>query len=75
MDHNRPEADHLVKIKLDDLIELKNLYLPKSPNNILGLSTIENYLRWTEIESNLADFIFYSLNGDVTDGTFVFTVS
>lgn len=72
MDNNRPEADHLVEIKLHDLIELKNLY---SPGSILGLNTIANYLRWTEIESNVADFIFYSLNGDLTDGTFVFVVS
>lgn len=75
MDHNRPMTDRLVEIKLDDLIELKNIYSPESPNNILGLSTIANYIRWAKIESKLENFIFYSLNGDLTDGTFVFVVS
>lgn len=75
MDHNRPQTDCLVEIKLDDLIKLKNLYSLNSPNNILGLSTITNYIRWTEIESNLANFLFYSLNGDLSNGTFVFVVS
>lgn len=75
MDHNRPKADRLVEIKHDGLIELKNVYSPESTNNILGQSTIANYIRCTEKESNLANFTFYSLNGDLTDGTFVFLVS
>lgn len=66
--------NQLVKIKSEHWIQLKNLYLPETPQTILGLSTIINYIEWIERDPSIENLTFYSLNGDWSDGTFVVVV-
>lgn len=61
-------------IKSENWLQLKALYLPETPETILGLSTINNYIRWNELDSKIDNLVFYSLNGDWSDGTFAVVV-
>lgn len=67
--------NRLVEIESDDWPNLKQLYLPENPRTILGLSTISNYIRWNEQQTQIDNLAIYSLNGDWCDGTFVVVVS
>lgn len=63
-----------VKIECEDWTSLRALYLPETPETILGLSTISNYIRWNDKDSPIHNLDVYSLNGDWSDGTFVVIV-
>lgn len=52
---------------------LRTLYSAHDPTTFLGHCTIDNYIRWSEKESQ-NNIVFYSLNGDWSDGTFVVIV-
>lgn len=67
-------TDHLIEIKCNDWIKLKEIFSPETPKSVIGLQTINNYIRWIEIDSNIENLHFYSLNGDWSDGTFVVKV-
>lgn len=66
--------NQLVQIDCKDWDALKEIYLPETPETVLGLSTISNYVRWIKQESSIKNLAFYSLNGDWSDGTFVVLV-
>ncbi len=69
-------ANQLVKIDSENWEQLKSIYLPETPETILGLSTIKNYIRWKRNDPQIDNnFVIYSLNGDWTDGTFAVVVS
>ncbi|XP_031629456.1 uncharacterized protein LOC116344820 isoform X2 [Contarinia nasturtii] len=61
----------ILKIESKNWEELRELYLPETPETILGLGIISNYLRWIQRDASIANLTFYSLNGDWSDGTFV----
>lgn len=63
-----------IKIECGDWTGLRALYLPETPETILGLTTISNYIHWNEKESPIQNLDIYSLNGDWSDGTFVLVV-
>lgn len=67
--------NHLVAIESEQWESLKSLYLPETPDTILGLSTISNYARWIQQNQHIENLSIYSLNGDWSDGTFVVVVS
>lgn len=67
--------NRLVEIESEKWEELKVLYEPETSETILGLSTINNYIRWIKRDASLSHLAFYSLNGDWSDGTFVVVVS
>lgn len=67
-------ADHLVQIQPEEWPKLKGSYLPETPETVLGLATIDNYIRWIKNDPKTENLIFYSLNGDWSDGTFVVKV-
>lgn len=67
--------NRLVEIKSEQWESLKSLYLPETPETILGLSTISNYARWIQQDRHIDNLAIYSLNGDWSDGTFVVVVS
>lgn len=69
------EAHKLVEIDRSELVQLRNLYLVNWPENMLGYYTVENFIRWLEKEPTLGNLVFYSLNGDWSDGTFVAIVT
>lgn len=68
-------TDRLVEIDRIDLSNLKNLYTPDGAKSYVAYTTIDNYIRWFEQDPNVKHIKFYCLNGDITDGTFVVTVS
>lgn len=54
---------------------LRDLHLPDWPANIAAYYAINSYMKWCEINSELAKSVqFYSLNGDWQDGTFFIVV-
>lgn len=67
--------NHLVEIPKENWPELRDLFKPNWPENILGYSTIDNYCRWNEKDSNIKNLVIYSLNGDWSDGTYLVIVS
>lgn len=67
-------TNQLVKIESKDWPQLRELYLPETSETILGLSTINNYIRWTADEPQIDNLTIYSLNGDWLDGTFAVVV-
>lgn len=69
------EVDKLVEINRVDLSQLRDLYLVNWPVNLLGYYTVDNFIRWIEKDLTIKNLIFYSLNGDWSDGTFVAIVN
>lgn len=67
--------NQLVKIESEEWMALKSLYLPETPETILGLTTINNYIRWMQRDGFINNLAIYSLNGEWSDGTFVVVVS
>lgn len=67
--------NQLVKIESEKWMALKSLYLPETPETILGLTTITNYIRWIQQDEFIDNLAIYSLNGEWSDGTFVVVVS
>lgn len=67
-------SNKLVEIQTKNWLQLRNLYAPNGPHTFLGYNLVDNYVRWLEKDSNLKNIIFYSLNGDWSDGTFIVIV-
>lgn len=67
--------NHLVKIPKENWSELRDLFKVNWPDNILGYSTIDNYYRWNQKDSDIKNLVIYSLNGDWSDGTYIVIVS
>lgn len=63
-----------IEIDCEDWNDLRDLYLPETPETILGLATISNYIEWHKKEETIENLTIYSLNGDWSDGTFVLLV-
>lgn len=63
--------DKLVKIERKNWPKLRDLYSSHDPNTILGYSVVENYIKWFEKDPKHQNVVFYCLNGDWNDGTFV----
>lgn len=57
-------ADELVEIEREHWPKLRDLYLPKIPENYISYSILEAYTRWAEQDPESADMVCYSLNGD-----------
>lgn len=69
-------SDKLVEIPPNEWKTLRDLFLPKWPNDISGYFTVDNYIRWYQHDPNIKNLKFFSLNGDwKDDGTFVVIVS
>lgn len=69
-------CDKLVEIPCSEWHTLRDIYLRDWPTHIVGYSTIDNYVRWTEFKSDFKQLHIYSLNGDWQhDGTFFVVVS
>lgn len=66
--------NQLVKIDCMDWERLRALYLPETPDNILGLATLSNYIRWNKQLGHIDHLAIYSLSGDWSDGTFAVMV-
>lgn len=64
-------TDHLVGIERKHWQTLRDFYSPKSPETYLSYSLLDYYIRWSEREPESVDIVFYSLNGDWSDGSFV----
>lgn len=67
--------DRLVKISPEKLKSLIKLYKNVNSTTYLTYLTIKNYLDWVEQDPNIKHIEFLSLNGDISDGTFVIIVS
>lgn len=69
------ESDHLVEINRSELPQLRDLYLVNWPENMQGYYTVDNFIRWFEKKPIIKNLVFYCLNGDWSDGTFVAIVN
>lgn len=68
-------ADRLVRINsMAKLKSLKESYQGSSETYITYIA-IKGYIRWIEQDPIVKDLNFFSLNGDISDGTFVVIVS
>lgn len=67
--------DQLIKIDRKDLPLLRDLYKPGGLRSYTAYVTIDTYIRWIEQDPNIKYLTFYCLNGDLSHGTFVVTVS
>lgn len=68
-------GDQLTEIDRNDLPKLRELYKPGSSRCYIVYMTIDNYIRWFRQDPNVEHVNFYCLNGDLSHGTFVITVS
>ena len=68
-------VNKLVEISRSDLPKLQDLYLRDWPENIIGFYTLNNFIIWSNIDPNIKNLSFYSLNGEWNDGTFLIVVS
>lgn len=64
-------SEKLLKIDRKNWIKLRDLYSPNDPKTLLGHCVVENYIQWFEKNPNCQNIVFYCLNGDWSDGTFV----
>lgn len=62
--------EKLVIIERKNLPTLRDLYSVHDPITFLGHCTVDYYIRLAEKEPN-TNILFYCLNGDWNDGTFV----
>lgn len=68
--------DKLVEIPCSEWTTLRDMYLRDWPTHMVGYNTVDNYIRWNKIQSDINKLHFYSLNGDwQRDGTFIVVVS
>ena len=65
----------LVDIPASEWCNLQEKYLANWPRHMLGYYTIDNFIKWQKIDSNIKNLNCYCLDGDWSDGTFVFIVS
>lgn len=68
-------ADKLVEIERHDWPALRDLFAPNSPKTFIAHSAVDNFIRWTDQQPDISNIVFYSLNGDWSDGTFAVIVS
>lgn len=75
-ERNDKLTEKLVSIEKNDWIELRNLYRSDWQKNILTYYTIDNFIRWVQLEPDYKHLQIYSLNDDWRhDGTFIIIVS
>lgn len=63
--------DKLVEIPVADWPALRDLYKEDWPRNHVGYYTLDNFIRWVNLDPNIKHLKVLSLNGDWSDGTFV----
>lgn len=69
-------SDELIEISSSEWTTLRDMYLRDWPMHIVGYYTLDNYVRWNQIQSTIKQLHIYSLNGDwQQDGTFVVVVN
>lgn len=69
-------SDKLVEISCSEWPILRDMYLHDWPTHMIGYYTVDNYVRWNKIKSDIKQLHIYSLNGDwQQDGTFLVVVS
>lgn len=66
--------EKLIDIPKEAWCKLRDLYLKDWPNNVMAYYTLDNYIKWIEMDSTIDNLLVYSLNGDWSDGTFVLIV-
>lgn len=64
-------ADKLIEIERKHWHTLRDLHSPVRPETYLNYYLVDNYIRWFEREPESVNAVFYSLNGDWSDGTFL----
>lgn len=70
------ESDKLVEIPPSAWTELRDVYLLNWPDNHVAWHTINNYINWFRMDSNIKHLKIYSLNGSWrSDGTYAIVVS
>lgn len=67
-------SNKLVKIPVESLPALRDLYKKDWPDNLVGYHTVDNYIRWYEKVPDIKNLECLSLNGDWSDGTFLIVV-
>lgn len=67
-------VDQLTEIGRDGLLTLRKLYAPDGKKSYRGFVTIDILIGWFEKDPNLNIKVF-SLNDDLSNGTFFATVS
>lgn len=68
--------DKLVEIPPLKWRTLRDMYLRDWPTHMVGYYTMDNYIRWKSIKSDIKLLHVYSLNGDwQQDGLFIVVVS
>lgn len=69
-------SDELIEISSSEWTTLRDMYLRDWPMHIVGYYTLDNYVRWNQIQSTIKQLHIYLLNGDwQQDGTFVVVVN
>lgn len=68
-------SDKMIEIPRTDLPKLRDIFLTNWPRHIIGYELVNNFIRWYNQDPNFDEAIFYSLNGDWSDGTFIVIVS
>lgn len=70
-------GDRLTEISIEDLKCLRDLYTPDGIKSYTAFVTIDTYLRWNAQDPQSQDdsIKFYCLNGNISGGTFLVTVS
>lgn len=67
----------LTEISIEDLKRLRDLYTPDGMKSYTAFVTIDSYLRWNDEDPGAknGNIKFFSLNGDISGGTFLVVVS
>ncbi|XP_058820208.1 uncharacterized protein LOC131682610 [Topomyia yanbarensis] len=65
-------CDKLVNLSILDLEELESVLRRQWDRNEIGCRTVQNYLNWLRVDSDIEDLKIFSLNGNWrNDGTFI----
>lgn len=68
-------SSKLVEIPREEWNNLRDLYKVDWPRNLVGFYTVDNFMKWTGKDPSIKNLKAFSLDGDYTDGTFLFVVS
>lgn len=67
-------SDKLFEIPVSSLPELRELFKPNWPVDVVAYNTVDNYINWLREDPHLANIKIYCLNNDWTDGTYIIVV-
>lgn len=68
-------SDRLIEVPRAEWPKLRDLYLSHKSSSYIAYTALDSYIRWLTAHPNTRHVNIYSLNGELSDGTFAIIVN